>query len=74
MCSPLSGIVLDSNSIMYALIFGVPVASVLGGFWYKLNKVRSEHDLKRSLVERGMSAEEIERVLAAGGTKDDEDD
>jgi len=45
--------------------FSIPIVAVVGGFWYKIRKTLSENDLKRTMVERGMSAEEIERVLAA---------
>lgn len=45
--------------------FSIPVVAIVGGLWYKLRKMLSENDLKRTMVERGMSVEEIERVLAA---------
>lgn len=41
---------------------GVPI---LGHYWSELKKHESDNKLKRSMVERGMSVEEIERVLAA---------
>lgn len=45
--------------------FATAIAGVVGTLWYKIRKTLSENDLKRTMVERGMSAEEIERVLAA---------
>ncbi len=45
--------------------FSVPIVAILGGIWYKIRATVSENDLKRTMVERGMSVEEIERVLAA---------
>ena len=45
---------------------GVPLASILGWYWFRLHQSRSENALKQSMVERGMSADEIERVMAAG--------
>jgi hypothetical protein len=45
--------------------FSVPIVVIAGGLWYKIRKMLSENDLKRTMVERGMSVEEIERVLAA---------
>ncbi|NLE57926.1 MAG: hypothetical protein GX616_06165 [Planctomycetes bacterium] len=45
--------------------FGTAIACVVGTLWYKIRKTLSENDLKRTMVERGMSVEEIERVLAA---------
>ena len=45
--------------------FSLPIVGLVGGLWYKIRKMLSENDLKRTMVERGMSVEEIERVLAA---------
>jgi hypothetical protein len=45
---------------------GIPLASILGWYWFRLHQTRSENALKRSMVERGMSAADIERVMAAG--------
>lgn len=57
-----------------AIIMGclVPIVGLIASHWYKAQKVRSENDLKRSMVERGMTVEEIERVVAArpGGRYD----
>ncbi len=67
----LSDVVWDSQTITVGLIFGLPIVAVLAGAWYMVNKVRSDNDLKRSMVERGMSADEIERVLGATGEKEE---
>ena len=50
-----------------AVIMGclIPIVSVIASAWYKAQKVRSEHELKRTLVERGLSVDEIERIIAA---------
>ncbi len=53
------------ETIVAAGFVAVLISVVLGGFWYRLSVITSENELKRSMVERGMSAEEIERVLAA---------
>ena len=52
-----------------AIIMGclIPIVSVIASYWYKAQKVRSEYELKRTLVDRGMSADEIERIIAAQG-------
>ena len=49
-----------------AVIMGclIPITAIVGGFWYRAQKVRFENELKRTMVERGMSADEIERVIA----------
>ena len=56
-----------------AVIMGclVPIAAILGYFWYSIKKNKQNNDLKQSMVERGMSAEEIERVISAGAQDDD---
>ena len=58
---------LDWNSQTIAVIgvFSIPLAAILGGIWASMNKVRSDNELKQSMVNRGMSADEIERVMNA---------
>jgi len=58
-----------------AIVMGclVPVVGVIALAWYHAQKVRSDHELKRTLVDRGMSAEEIERIIAASA-RDDSDE
>ena len=50
-----------------AIIMGclIPIVSIIANFWYMAQKVRSEHELKRTLVGRGLSVDEIERIIAA---------
>lgn len=50
-----------------AIVLGglIPVVGIVAYYWFKGQKVRSENLLKRTMIERGMSADEIERVLAA---------
>jgi hypothetical protein len=66
----LADIVWDQNTVMWVCIFAVPIASILGGIWYKIERVRSDNELKRTMIERGMSAEEIERVIVAKPAKE----
>ena len=70
MMALLSEIVWNKQTLAVCGAFAVPLAVIIGSAWYKMNKVRYENELKRSMIERGMSAEEIERVMAAG-PKDD---
>ena len=51
---------------LVVVMAGIPLACILGWYWFKLHQTRSENALKRSMVERGMSAADIERVMAAG--------
>ncbi len=54
---------IENPEIIAAL---VPIVAIGGYFWYKASKRRSDNELKRTMIEKGMSAEEIERVLKAG--------
>lgn len=57
---------IENPEILAAL---VPIVAIGGYFWYAAVKKRSDNELKRSMVERGMSADEIERILNAGEGK-----
>lgn len=61
----------DWNSLLRADV-AVPLAgcliaivAIIGGFWSKTVKANRIAELKRAMIERGMSADEIERVIAA---------
>lgn len=51
-----------------AIIVGglVLIAGIVCAAWYKVQKTHSDNDLKHKLMQRGMSADEIERIIAAG--------
>ena len=66
MMALLSEIVWNKQTLAICGAFAIPLAAIIGSVWYKMNKVRYEIELKRSMVERGMSVDEIERVMAAG--------
>jgi hypothetical protein len=55
--------------IALVLIFGgslvVAVIAIVGGFIYHFRKREAENNLKHEMIARGMSADEIERVLTA---------
>jgi hypothetical protein len=65
----LADIIWNEGTIAIVLALGIPIVAIVGWFWYKIAKTTSENDLKRSLVERGMSADEIERVMSAGSKR-----
>ena len=44
----------------------IPIAGIIASYWYKAQKFQSENVLKRTLVERGLSVDDIERIMAAG--------
>lgn len=54
------------NESMVSIVgaFAIPVTYIIASHWYRLGRARSENALKREMVARGMSAEEIERVMA----------
>jgi hypothetical protein len=56
---------LSSDLIFWGSITLMATVPVLAHYWYKTRKAEMESDLKRAMVERGMSADEICRVLRA---------
>ena len=50
-----------------AVIMGclVPIAGIIASAWCKAQNVQSENELKRTLVEQGLSADDIERIIRA---------
>ena len=50
-----------------AVIMGclIPIAGIIAGAWCKAQNTRSEAELKRTLVEQGLSADDIVRIIAA---------
>ena len=59
---------IEWNVATIAVVGGlaIPLVAIIGGVWHKTVKTNAEHDLKRSMIERGMSVEDIERVMRAG--------
>jgi hypothetical protein len=53
--------------ILIACLTGVLglLAAILPSLWYYLRHAQIEADLKRDMLDRGMSAEEIEQVIEA---------
>ena len=62
----LAEIVWDKQTLGVVFACGIPIVFILATAWYKVERMRSANDLKRRMVERGMSAEEIERVIKSG--------
>ncbi len=48
------------------MVFSVPIVAIAGHYWHEVLKTRSNNELKQSMVERGMSAQEIEQIMNAG--------
>lgn len=43
----------------------IGVVAIVAGYWSKVRRIEVEAGLKQDMIERGMSAEEIERVIRA---------
>ena len=61
----LAEIIWNESRIAIALGCMIPIVAIVGSCWRRIEKTRSDNELKRGMIERGMSADEIERVLAA---------
>jgi hypothetical protein len=48
------------------MIFAIPIIAIVSYYTHVGFKTRSNNELKKSMVERGMSAEDIETVIHAG--------
>ncbi|MDP9173895.1 MAG: hypothetical protein M3O30_08520 [Planctomycetota bacterium] len=59
----------DQNTIAIVCVFAIPIVTIIGGLWAQVERRKSDNELKRSMVERGMSAEDIERIIAAKAPK-----
>ncbi len=53
-----------------AMVVIVGTAAVIGGIWYAVRKHDAEVRLKRDLVAKGYTADDIERILQAKQSKD----
>jgi hypothetical protein len=46
------------------------IIAIIGGYWTSARNQAAENMLKHDMIERGMSADEIQKVLQASGTKE----
>jgi len=60
----LAEIIWNDKTLAVLMVFAIPIVAIIAGAWVSIERMRSQNDLKRSMVERGMSVEEMERVLA----------
>jgi len=59
-------------SVLLIVIVAVVVAiAIIGSVVYAIHKNRLEHALKRDLLDRGLSADEIAKVVSATASKSD---
>jgi NADH:ubiquinone oxidoreductase subunit 3 (subunit A) len=59
----------NTGNIVVVLAMSIPIIAVVGYYWSEVLKNRSNNELKKSMLERGMSAQEIEQVINAGGKR-----
>jgi hypothetical protein len=54
-----------------AIVMGcmIPIVIVSASIWAKVKKNQDNNELKKSMLDRGMSADEIEKVMNAGDAK-----
>ncbi len=64
---------LHPSTLAVLAAFLVPTVGVVAYYWARVQSTRSTNALKRTLAERGMSADEIERVVAAQPSAEKED-
>lgn len=55
------------------LSLSVPIVGLVAYYWYQTATKLSQNELKREMIERGMNADEIERVLRAGTAAGEDD-
>jgi len=60
----LAEIIWNEATLGTVMALSIPIIAIIASFWFKIESVKSESELKKSMVERGMSVDEIERVLA----------
>ena len=56
----------NSSFIFWSAIVLMSVVPTIAHFWWKIRQAEIEATLKRDMLDRGLSVEEIERILAAG--------
>ena len=69
---PLEAFTWNTGSIAILAVMAVPIVLFVLMFGTKMFQIRSDHDLKARMIDKGMSADEIERVLAAKSDSDDD--
>ena len=61
----LAEVVWTRETVAAAMGCAIPIVFIVVAGWHRVEKVRAATALKRKMIDRGMSADEIERVLKA---------
>ena len=54
------------QTVAVIMIFAIPIVAIIAYYVHEVLKTRSNNELKQSMLERGMSAQDIETVVNAG--------
>ena len=73
MIAAVSGFVWNAGTVAIVAGCAIPVAAIVGWAVVEIFRIRSTQDLKRQMIDKGMAADDIERILAAGAPGDDAD-
>jgi hypothetical protein len=65
----LTEVINNGHFVFWSAIVLMAVVPSLAYFWASIRKAEIEANLKRDMIARGMSAEDIQRVLEASGGK-----
>ena len=60
----------NSTFIFFSAIVLICVVPTIAHYWWKIRQAEIEATLKRDMLDRGLSVEEMERILAAGMGED----
>ncbi|MCO6438090.1 MAG: hypothetical protein J5J06_13435 [Phycisphaerae bacterium] len=63
---------IEWNTATLSVVLGclIPITGIVAVAWYRITRVTSENAMKQRMVERGMTADEIERVINATSLTD----
>jgi NADH:ubiquinone oxidoreductase subunit 3 (subunit A) len=56
----------NPGTVAVIMIFAIPIVAIIGYYVHEVLKTRSNNELKQSMLERGMSAQDIATVINAG--------
>ena len=63
----------DEKIVFWIAVAVMCVTPALAWAWCTAKKSKYENELKRTMIEQGMSADDIDRVLKAGSSGDDKE-
>ena len=59
-------IVSSPQFLVVIMVLAIPIIAIISYYVHEILKTRSNNELKQSMVERGLSARDIETVINAG--------